>query len=96
MISIVLREKLNGTNLSALSREIGVTKQQLHSWVHGKVTPSLKNAEQLRQLARHLGLTIEELLFGEEASSLISSITFTDDGKTYELTIKKLFPRGKK
>lgn len=87
----VLQARLKGENLSKIARELNIPKQRLFDWVTAKKSPNLKNATEIKKLADYLGLTIEQLLFGEtEGSKILSSVIFEDDNKQYRILIERL------
>ncbi len=86
----ILQKKLKGQNLSKVARDLGIPKQRLHDWVEAKRYPNFKNATELWSLAEYLGLSFEELIFGEVTNKIISSVTFEDDGKVYKVNIEKI------
>jgi transposase-like protein len=90
-ISDVLQAKLAGTNISALARELDIPKSLLADWVGARRTPSLKNVEALNRLAQHLDLNLEQLLLGREQqeSKIISSISFSDNGREYKINVMR-------
>ena len=86
----ILRERLKGQNLSAIAREVHIPKSLLHDWVHGDRLPSLKNINHVKALASYLGLSLDEVFFGTHEKSIISSITFEDEGRQYRINIEKI------
>lgn len=93
-LSHVLQSELKGKVLSRVAREVGMSVSLLHDWYSSARKPSAKNLWQLKMLAEHLGLTLEEILFGEtDGKQVISSTTFSDRGVQYRVNIEKV--RGK-
>lgn len=86
----VLKEKLEGENLSKLARDLGIPRQRLFDWVSAKKFPNLKNAKELKKLADYLGLTLDQLVFGEKSSKIVSSVVFEDDKKQYKILIERI------
>lgn len=90
----IVKDKLADKNLSSLSRKLGINKAILHDWVKSERLPSLKNIKSVKILADYLGLTLEQLLIGEEGKEIKSkslvSISFMDDDRKYELEIRKI------
>lgn len=75
----MLKEKLEGENISKVARETGIPKQRLHDWYAAKKNPRFKYANELKVLANYLGLTFDELVFGEvKESRVLSSVKFED------------------
>lgn len=90
-VSKILAQRLKGKNLSALAKELGMPRSMLHDWVKGKRIPSLNNIEYIKQLADHLGISLEELLTGEKNDKkIISSILFQDDSRQYKISVERL------
>ena len=87
-ISEILKKRLGGENLSKLARDLGIPKTLLHEWVEAKRLPSMKNLAHIKALSNHLGLSLEQLLIGEE-NKVISSISFEDDGRKYIIKIER-------
>lgn len=90
-VSKILAQRLKGKNLSALAKELEMPRSMLHDWVKGKRIPSLNNIEHIKQLADHLGISLEELLTGErDDKKIISSILFQDDSRQYKISVERL------
>lgn len=86
----ILKLHLKDTNLSALSREICISKTVLHDWVYSNRLPSMKNIHLVKKLADYLGLTLDELFFGTTTKKkVLSIIQFEDDGNKYKVLIEK-------
>ena len=86
----ILRDQLEGVNLSKLARDLGIPKQRLHDWYGAKRFPNFKNVGELKKLADHLGLTMDQLLFGESGHEIVSSTLFQEGGKQYKILIERL------
>lgn len=90
-ISEILRERLEGENLSKIARELGISKSLLADWVASRRLPSLKNIEAVAKLAAYLGLSLEQLLLGkEDGRKVISAVTFEDEKRSYRVNIERL------
>jgi transcriptional regulator with XRE-family HTH domain len=90
-ISDILRERLEGENLSKIARELGISKSLLADWVASRRLPSLKNIEAVAKLAAYLGLSLEQLLLGKEDNrKIISAVTFEDEKRSYRVNIERL------
>ena len=90
-VSKILAQRLKGKNLSALAKELEMPRSMLHDWVKGKRVPSLNNIEYIKQLANHLGISLEELLTGEkDDKKIISSILFQDDSRQYKIQVERI------
>lgn len=90
-ISDILRERLEGENLSKIARELGISKSLLADWVASRRLPSLKNIEAVAKLAAYLGLSLEQLLLGKDSErKIISAVTFDDDKRSYRVNIERL------
>ena len=90
-LSKVLKRELKGKVLSRVARDVGISVSLLHDWFSSSRKPSAKNLWQLRLLADHLGLSLEEILFDEKREpQVISSTTFIDRGVQYRINIEKL------
>lgn len=94
LFSKVLEERLQGKNLSAVAREVGIPRAVLHDWVKGKRLPSLRNIELVKQLADYLGLSLEQIIFGDKSKSnnakSISSVRFSDENRHYEVIVQRI------
>ena len=87
----VLQRELEGKVLSRVAREVGMSISLLHDWFSSARKPSAKNLWQLKLLAEHLGLSLDEILFDEQkGKQVISSTTFTDRGVQYRVNIEKV------
>ena len=90
-LSHVLRRELKGKVLSRVAREVGMSVSLLHDWYSSPRKPSAKNLWQLKLLAEHLGLTLDQVLFDDQgAKQTISSTTFSDRGVQYRINIEKV------
>lgn len=90
-ISEILRERLEGENLSKIARELGISKSLLADWVASRRLPSLKNIDAVARLAAYLGLSLEQLLLGkDDGRKIISAVTFDDDKRSYRINIERL------
>ena len=90
-VSKILAQRLKGKNLSALAKELEMPRSMLHDWVKGKRIPSLNNIDYIKQLADHLGISLEELLTGEkDDKKIISSILFQDDSRQYKIQVERI------
>lgn len=90
-LSQVLQRELKGKILSRVAREVGMSVSLLHDWYSSARKPSAKNLWQLKVLAEHLGLTLDEILFDDQMSKqTISSTTFSDRGVQYRINIEKV------
>jgi hypothetical protein len=88
--SEILRERLEGENLSAIAREIGIPKTILHDWVQSRRLPSMKNIHYVSKLGEYLGLTLEQLFFGQDEKKILSSISFNDEDREYRILIERV------
>lgn len=89
----ILSERLEGVNLAELACELDISKSLLHDWVRSKRYPTLKNADSIMKLAKYLDLEFEELVLGEvrkDEPKILSSVFFEDDGRKYNIQIKRL------
>ncbi|MBX2996327.1 MAG: helix-turn-helix transcriptional regulator [Bdellovibrionaceae bacterium] len=90
-ISDILRERLEGQNLSKIARELGISKSLLADWVAARRLPSLKNIKAVAKLAAYLGISLEQLLLGKEDDrKIISAVTFEDEKRSYRVHIERL------
>lgn len=90
-LSNVLQRELKGKVLSRVAREVGMSVSLLHDWYSSARKPSAKNLWQLKILAEHLGLSLDEILFDEQkGKQTISSTTFADRGVQYRVNIEKV------
>ena len=91
LLSRVLQRELKGKVLSRTAREVGMSISLLHDWYSSARKPSAKNLWQLKKLAEHLGLTLDEILFDDQGTKqTISTTTFTDRGVQYRINIEKV------
>jgi len=88
--TIALKTKLESENISRLSRELKIPKTLLFEWKSANRKPAFKNLPHIRKLADYFGVSLEELLFGEEDPSLISSVMFEDNKRKYRIKIERL------
>lgn len=84
-----LAKALDGKNISQIAREIDMPRNMLHDWAKAKRVPSLSNIEYIKKLADYLGLSLDELLVGDDEKRIISSISFSDEGREYRLIIER-------
>ena len=90
-LSEILKQRLEGENLSKIARELGISKSLLADWVASRRLPSLKNIDAVAKLANYLGLTLEQLLLGkDDGRKVISAVTFEDDQRCYRINIERL------
>lgn len=90
-ITEILRERLEGENLSKIARELGISKSLLADWVSSRRLPSLKNISAVNKLANYLGLSLEQLLLGKDSDrKIISAVTFENEKRTYRINIERL------
>lgn len=90
-LSQVLQRELKGKVLARVAREAGISVSLLHDWYSSARKPSAKNMGQLKMLADHLGLTLDEILFDESGrKQVISTTTFIDRGVQYRVNIEKV------
>ena len=90
-LSKVLKRELKGKVLSRVAKEVGISVSILHDWSSSSRKPSAKNMWQLRALAEHLGLTLEQILFDEKKEcQVISSTTFMDGEIEYRVNIERI------
>lgn len=88
--SKTLRLRLNGMNLSQLSRELKIPSTLLFEWKQSKRMPSFKNMNHVRRLAAYFGLTLEELLFGEDVNEIIATSTFEVNRVKFRVRIERM------
>lgn len=90
-LSQILQRELKGKVLSKVARDVGMSVSLLHDWYSSSRKPSAKNLWQLKKLAEHLGLTLDEILFDDQGNKqTISSTTFSDRGTQYRINIEKV------
>ncbi len=90
-LSQVLRRELKGKIVSRVAKEVGISVSLLHDWCNSSRKPASKNLWQVKMLAEYLGLTLDEILFDEQArKQTISTTTFTDRGVQYRVNIEKV------
>lgn len=90
-INEILRERLEGENLSKIARHLGISKSLLADWVASRRLPSLRNIDAVARLAAFLGLSLEQLLLGkDDGRKIISAVTFEEDNRTYRINIERL------
>jgi len=88
----VLRKNFEGTNLSQLSRELDIPRSVLQGWLQERRLPSFKNLDQVIKISKYLGISLDELLAGDNGPSekIVTSVRFSDEGNTYSIIIRKL------
>lgn len=90
-VSQVLQRELKGKVLSRVAKDVGMSVSILHDWYSSSRKPSAKNMWQLKMLAEHLGLSLDEILFDEKREKqIISSTVFTDRGVQYRVNVEKI------
>ncbi len=90
-ISAILREKLEGKNLSQVARELSISKSLLADWVANRRVPSIRNIEAVAKLAEYLGLSLEQLLLGRDDNrKVISAVTFEDESRRYRICVERV------
>jgi transcriptional regulator with XRE-family HTH domain len=85
-----MQSQFANKNLSELSRQLNIPRSVLQDWIKDEREPSFKNLEYLKAIAEHLGLTLDELFIGEQESKILSSITFEDEGRKYQILINRI------
>lgn len=88
--SETLNQRLKGQNLSEVSRQLDIPATLLFEWTKAKRLPSFKSLSHIQKLAHYLGLTLEELLIGEESVTTLTSVQFEDNKKKYLIKIQRL------
>lgn len=86
----LLQAQFAEKNLSELSRQLKIPRSVLQDWIRDEREPSFKNLDYLKRIAEYLGLTLDELLTGESNTRMLSSVTFEDDGKRYQILINRI------
>ncbi len=86
----ILKERLEGENLSAISKQLDIPNSLLHDWHSAKRLPSMKNIEAVKRLADYLGLTLEELFIEDTSKNIITSLSFKDEDKEYRILIERI------
>lgn len=90
-LASVLKKALKGKRLTQVAADSGVNKSLLHDWVSSGRKPSGKNMPQLKRLANYLGMSLDEVLFGEPSQrTVISTTRFSDQGHEYLVSVEKL------
>lgn len=89
--SLILRKRLNGVNLSRLSRELGISKSLLFEWKQASRGPSFKQLGSVYKLAQYFGISFQELLIGtKEDSDEVFSVVVEDQNRKYKIKILRL------
>ena len=86
----ILQVRLKGKNLSTLSRDLDIPRSVLQGWIHGNRSSSMKNINQVKKLADLLAMTLDELLVGKTAPETLSSISFQDEDRKYQIQISRI------
>lgn len=86
----ILKENFKNKNLSELSRQLEIPRSVLQDWIKDEREPSFKNLNYLKRIAEHLGMSLDELLTGEVQTKMLSSVTFEDEGKRYQILINRV------
>lgn len=63
----------NGLSVSRLAKRTGVPNTTIANWLAGQ---SPKNIQQLKKVANHFDITIDELVFGEAPTRKVSDFDF--------------------
>lgn len=86
----ILKQSFSNKNLSELSRQLEIPRSVLQDWIKDEREPSFKNLEYLKRISDYLGISLDELLTGEPKERMLSSVTFEDDGKRYQILINRV------
>ncbi len=88
----ILSKKLKGENISELARKLDIPKAVLFDWIKARRKPNLSNMGHVQVLADYLGITLEEIIFGEKATAekVLARVDFSDNGRDYQISIKKI------
>lgn len=86
----ILKDNFKDKNLSELSRQLEIPRSVLQDWIKDEREPSFKNLDYIKRIADHIGVSLDELLTGEAQSRMLSSVTFEDDGKRYQILINRV------
>lgn len=85
-----LKTHFKDKNLSELSRTLEIPRSVLADWIKDEREPSFKNLAYIKRIADHIGISLDELLTGEVKTKMLSSVTFEDDGKRYQILINRV------
>ena len=90
-LKFLIRKK--GLTVIGLSKGTGVPAKTLYSWLQ-KQSP--RNLDQLRAISDFFDVSLEYLLFGENAKKKTAFDEFKDEinAGTYEVILRKTIPRG--
>jgi transcriptional regulator with XRE-family HTH domain len=77
----------NKLTLKELSEKIGVPASTAHSWING-VPP--KNIKIMKEIARILNITVDELCFGETIKEHDTNLVITIGSESFKLILKKI------
>ncbi len=86
----ILKEAFGDKNLSELARELDMPRSIFQDWVQEKRLPSMKNLKYLRRIADYLNMSLDELLTGETEKKVVTSITFEDQERKYQILINRI------
>lgn len=86
----ILKDAFKDKNLSELSRQLEIPRSVLQDWIKDEREPSFKNLDYLKRIADYIGISLDELLTGETQTRMLSSVTFEDDGKRYQILINRV------
>lgn len=92
--SVMLNKLLKDKSVTKVAKEIGMPKSLLSEWRSSKKGPNLSSMHHVRKLASYLGVSFEELLFGEEGfkekEEVLTIVNFKDGQNTFSVKITKM------
>ena len=88
----ILSQKLKGENITELARKLDIPKAVLFDWIKSRRKPNLSNMGHIQVLADYLGITLEEIIFGEKSKpkKILTRVDFSDGDRNYQISIKKI------
>lgn len=86
ILNKVLRKTLAERNLkvSQLSRATGISVQTLHNWMAGQAP---RKIDQVKQVADHLNLSLDYLLYGKQAPESAETLREQIDAGIYRVIL---------
>ncbi len=93
MDKIIKREaRLRKMAINQIAIECNIPTSILHSWANGTL-PSAKNLHHIQKLSSYLGISVEDLLFGNKENSqskILFTSTFVDGSSEYRIVLEKI------
>ena len=89
--SKTLTKYLRDKSITKVASDLGIPKSTLSEWCTSKKGPNLSSMNKVKDLANYLGISFEELIFGEtqRESEVLTTVNFKDGKNKYTIKITK-------